>query len=49
MAKEHYYKGNLIIEYSVNDFTAFIEKQGDIIEHNASTLKEAQKWISKKH
>ena len=43
---EHEYMGNLIVEYSPNDFQAFIlNSDGDVENKNFSSLDKAKQWI----
>ena len=43
---EHEYMGNLIVEYSQNEFQAFIlNSDGDVENKNFSSLDKAKQWI----
>ena len=45
---EHEYMGNLILEYSQNDFQAFIlNPDGDVENKNFTSLDRARQWIEK--
>ena len=45
---EHEYMGNLIVEYSQNDFQAFIlNPDGDVEDKNFTSLDRARQWIEK--
>ena len=45
---EHEYMGNLIVEYSQNEFQAFIlNSDGDVENKNFSSLDKAKQWIEK--
>ena len=45
---EHEYMGNLIVEYSQNDFQAFIlNSDGDVENKNFTSLDRARRWIEK--
>ena len=45
---EHVYRGNLIVEYSQNDFHAFILKSdGDVEDKNFTSIERARQWIEK--
>ena len=46
---EHVYMGNLIVEYSQNDFQAFIlNSDGDVEDKNFTSLDKAKQWIDNK-
>ena len=43
---EHEYMGNLILEYSQNDFQAFIlDSDGDVEHKDFTSLDKAKQWI----
>jgi hypothetical protein len=43
---EHEYMGNLIVEYSKNEFQAFIlNSDGDVEDKNFTSLDKAKQWI----
>ena len=45
---EHEYMGNLIVEYSPNDFQAFmLNSDGDVEDKNFTSLERARQWIEK--
>ena len=45
---EHEYMGNLIVEYSQNDFQTFIlNSDGDVENKNFTSLDRARQWIEK--
>ena len=45
---EHEHMGNLIVEYSQNDFQAFIlNSDGDVEDKNFTSLDKAKQWIEK--
>ena len=45
---EHVYRGNLIVEYSQNDFQAFIlNSDGDVENKNFTSIERARQWIEK--
>ena len=45
---EHEHMGNLIVEYSQNDFQAFIlDSDGDVEDKNFTSLDRARQWIEK--
>ena len=46
---EYEYRGNLIVEYSQNDFQAFIlNPDGDVEDKNFTSLDRGRQWIGKK-
>ena len=45
---EHEYMGNLIVEYSQNDFLAFIlNSDGDVEHKDFTSIERARQWIEK--
>ena len=45
---EHEHMGNLIVEYSPNDFQAFmLNSDGDVEDKNFTSLERARQWIEK--
>lgn len=45
---EYEYRGNLIVEYSQNDFQAFIlNLDGDVENKNFTSIERARQWIEK--
>ena len=45
---EHEYMGNLIVEYSQNDFQAFILNfDGDVDHKDFTSIERARQWIEK--